>query len=68
VKDYKNKKRPTFNFGRLELPGGNLILEKQIDLAERAIFRLRQTEPTPKIAKQVSARVENTGFGSPIPS
>lgn len=57
----------TINFGRLELSRWNEAVKEQVNLAECAVFRLRHPEPAPNVAQEVGARVEQTGFGSPIP-
>lgn len=45
-----------------------MIGEEQIDFAKSAVFGLWQPEPAPKIAEEVSAGIEERGFGSPVPS
>lgn len=52
----------------LELPGVHLVLKQQINLPEAAILGLRQPEPTPDIARQIRAGVEESGLGAPVPT
>ena len=58
----------TINSGVLEFPCGNVVVEEQVNLAKSAILRLGKTKPTPNVADKVGSRVEESGFGSPIPS
>ena len=44
-----------------------MMVKQQVDLTERAIFSFGKAEPTPDVAKQVGACVEERGFGTPIP-
>ena len=61
-------KRLTVNSGILELPRRNLVVKQQVNLAKSAVFRLREAEPAPNVAEKIGPGVEQTGFGSPIPS
>ena len=51
----------------LELPCRHVIVEHDINLSERAILGLWQTEPAPDVAQQVRSGIEETGFGTPVP-
>ena len=59
--------RLTVNFGVLELPRWHTMIKQQVNLAESAIFRLRQSEPAPDVAQKVRASVEQCSLRSPIP-
>jgi len=63
----KVRGRLTINFGVLELPCRNLVVEEQVDLAKGAVFGLGKAEPAPYVAEEVSTSVEETSFGSPVP-
>ena len=58
----------TINVSRSELPRMNMMIEQQVDLAKRPTLRLRKSEPAPDVAEQVGPCVEESRFGSPIPS
>lgn len=58
----------TINFGILELPGGNFVLEQDVDLSKGTILGLWKAEPTPNETKQVSTGIEETGLGTPAPA
>lgn len=57
----------TIDFGILEFPRGNVVVEQQIDLAECAVLGLGKAEPAPDVAEKVCASVEKASLGSPIP-
>ncbi len=42
---------PTVNLGVLEHPGGDLVVEEQVDLAEGEVFGLGKPVPAPDIAQ-----------------
>ena len=44
-----------------------MVIEQQVDFAERAVLGLRKAEPTPDEAEQIRACVEEAGFGAPVP-
>lgn len=61
------EKKLTINFGILELPRGNVVVEQQIDLTKCAVLGLGKAEPAPDVAEKICACIEKTSFGSPIP-
>lgn len=46
----------------------NVVVEEQVNLTKAAVLRLRKTEPTSNVAEKIGSSVEESGFGSPIPS
>ena len=58
----------TVNFSASELPSRDLVLKEKINLAEASALGLRETEPAPEVAEQVSTGVEQGSLASPIPS
>jgi len=44
-----------------------MVIEQQVDLTKSAVLGFRKTEPTPDEAEEIRARVEETGFGAPVP-
>ena len=63
----KDQQMLTVNSGVLEFPGVDLVVEQDVDLAERAVLGLRKTEPTPDDAEKVGSCVEETGLSAPVP-
>ncbi len=57
----------TVDFGALEFPGVDVVLEKKINLAEGAVLGLGQSIPAPNIAQEIGTGVEQARFRSPIP-
>lgn len=58
----------TFDSGSLELAGGHIISEEQIDFTKGAVLSFWQSEPAPEIAEEVGSGVEEDSFGTPVPS
>jgi hypothetical protein len=63
----EGEQKLTVDFCVLEFPGGNTVLKHNVDFGKGAVFGLGKTEPTPYVAEEVGARVEEAGFGAPVP-
>jgi hypothetical protein len=44
-----------------------MVIEQQVDFAERAVLGLGEAEPTPDEAEEIRACVKEAGFGAPVP-
>ncbi len=58
----------TVNLGALELSCRNTMIEQQVNFPEGTVLGLRKSEPAPQVTQKICACIEETGFGSPIPS
>jgi hypothetical protein len=60
--------RLTVHFAAFEFPCGNFVLKEQINLSKGPVLGLRQTEEAPSETQKVGASIEQSSFGTPIPS
>lgn len=57
----------TVNMSRLELSCRYTMSKEQVNFSKGPVLGFGQSEPTPYIAEQIGARVEEGRLGSPIP-
>lgn len=67
---YAHQERPilTVDSSVLELAGGNLVLEENIEFSECAVLGLGKSEVAPSVAQEVGACVKETSLGPPVPA
>lgn len=55
------------NHGILEMPGGDTLLEEDIELSISPALGFRKAEEGPEEAAEASSGVEEASFGTPVP-